>query len=497
MREPLLFIFELANNHNGDVEHGIRVIEHMAEVAEKYPFDFAFKFQYRSLETLIHKDYRDRLDLKYIRRFTETKLSEEEFLILKRTAEKNGFRTICTPFDEEATERVVAHGYDIIKIASCSFTDWPLLEKIASYDRPVIASSAGASLEEIDRVVMFFKNRSVDFTLMHCVGEYPTEDKNLHLSQIDFFRNRYPGLRIGFSTHESPENTDSIKIAIAKGAKVFERHVGLDTKRYPINAYSSTPKQVDRWLKSAAKAMEICGLGEERKPFTQKEIQDLRGLKRGVFAKKDLKVGDILSTENVYYAIPCEEGQLLANDLSKYHRFTLKQPLNADQKIQQTDVEKESIREKVLQAVNEVAELLKKSDIALPEKLELEISHHYGLERFREYGAAIVNIINREYCKKLIILLPGQKHPMHYHCKKEETFHMLYGSMQIRLDGEEKEMKKGDLLTVERRIPHGFASKEGCVFEEISTTHYKEDSFYEDEQILENPERKTLISIRL
>lgn len=497
MKKNLLFIFELANNHNGDVEHGIRVIENMAQVAQKYPFEFAFKFQYRSLDTLIHRDYRNRLDLKYIKRFSDTKISEKEFLMLKEAVERSGFTTICTPFDEEAVDRVVSHGYEVLKIASCSFTDWSLLERIASHDKPVIASSAGASIEEIDNVVMFFKNRSIDFTLMHCVGEYPTEDKNLHLSQIDFFRNRYPEITIGFSTHESPENMDSIKMAIAKGARVFERHVGLDTEKYPINAYSSTPNQVDRWLRSATKAIEMCGVSDERKPFTQKEIDDLRGLKRGVFAKEDLKVGDVLSAEKIYYAIPCEAGQILANDMSKYHRFTLKTDLKAHQKVQESDVDKRSIRTQVLQAVNEVSDLLRKSDIALPKKLELEISHHYGLERFHEYGAAIVNIINREYCKKLIVLLPDQQHPIHHHCQKEETFHVLYGEMKVVLDGETRNLCKGDLLTVERNAKHSFSSKEGCIFEEISTTHYKNDSFYEDEQIVQNHERKTLISIVL
>ncbi len=65
---------------------------------------------------------------------------------------------------------------------------------------------------------------------MHCVGEYPTSKKNLELNQIDVLRQRYPEVPIGYSTHEDPNNFDAIKIAIGKGAAVFERHVGVKTK---------------------------------------------------------------------------------------------------------------------------------------------------------------------------------------------------------------------------------------------------------------------------
>jgi len=67
----------------------------------------------------------------------------------------------------------------------------------------------------------------------------------------------------------------------------------------------------------------------------------------------------------------------------------------------------------------------------------------------------------------------------------------LFGDMLVKVDGQEKNLKAGDMLTVERNMPHSFVSTNGCVFEEISTTHYKNDSFYEDEKVVANKERKT------
>ena len=93
---------------------------------------------------------------------------------------------------------------DYIKIASCSLADWPLIEKIALTNKPVIFSTAGSDLESIDAMVSFFRNRNIEASLLHCVGLYPTPSSELNIGQIRVFRERYPEMRIGYSTHEDP-----------------------------------------------------------------------------------------------------------------------------------------------------------------------------------------------------------------------------------------------------------------------------------------------------
>ena len=202
---------------------------------------------------------RGREDVKYVKRFEETRLSDASFQELVREMRDNGFQTVCTPFDEPSVDKIEAHAIESIKVASCSFTDWPLLERIAQSDKPVIASTAGATLEEIDNVVSFFLHRHKQLTLMHCVAEYPTPDASLQVNQIALLQARYPDCRIGYSTHESPDNTLAVALAVAKGARVFEKHVVLPTARYPANAYSANPAQIRAWLESARRALAICG----------------------------------------------------------------------------------------------------------------------------------------------------------------------------------------------------------------------------------------------
>ena len=216
-----LFVLEMANNHMGDLAHGLEVIRKFGIVCKAFPeFNFAFKLQYRNLDTFIHPALKGNTDIKYIKRFEETKLNRTDFDLLVSEMRANGFLTMATPFDEDSIGVIVDQKLDIVKVASCSFNDWPLLERIVETNLPIIASTAGATIEDIDRVVSFFQHRKKSFAIMHCVGEYPTADEKLHASQIDFLKKRYPEVKIGFSTHENPDNNDVIKIAIAKGAEL-------------------------------------------------------------------------------------------------------------------------------------------------------------------------------------------------------------------------------------------------------------------------------------
>lgn len=486
-----LFIFEMANNHQGSVEHGLRIIREIYEVCKEFDFNYGFKLQYRDLDTFIHPDYKDAMDVKYVKRFSDTRLTAKEYKILKDEIQRLNFVSICTPFDEISVDLLEQHGFDVIKIASCSFTDWPLLEKIANAKKSIIASTAGVDLEDIDKVESFFRHRDKDLSLMHCVAEYPTKHENLQLNQIRLLRHRYPNVRIGYSTHENPDNLDSVKLAVAMGASIFEKHVGVSDEGIELNAYSATPQQIYHWLKSAKEAFDMCGVADGRHEFTQKELADLRALRRGVFVKRPIKKGEKLNLSNIFYAIPDFENQILANDMSKYKDFYVNVDVDTNKPIYYQDVNVADIRGNVAAIINQVKSILSEARIAIPDKTEFELSHHYGIENFADYGATIINCVNREYCKKIIVLVPGQKHPVHHHKLKEETFHVLYGEITINLDGQERVYKAGDIVLVERRVNHSFAAKNGAVFEEISTTHYLDDSYYDDEKVKDNKKRKT------
>ena len=145
-------------------------------------------------------------------------------------------------------------------------------------------------------------------------------------------------------------------------------------------------------------------------------------------------------------------------------------------------------------ALQAVKTMIHEAGVQVGPRLEVELSHHRGIERFGDTGVAIVSRFNREYCKKLLAMLPGQDHPEQYHHQKEETFVVLHGTMRLWLDGVERECGPGDVVTVARGVRHRFQAITGVVFEEISSTHQVQDSFYTDPAIGANPHRKTFLA---
>ncbi len=488
-----LIIFEMANSHQGSVEHGINIIKEMGKIARKYNVKAAVKLQYRDIDTFIHPDYKGRTDVAHISRFESTKLNYDDFSRLVDAIRKEEMIAMSTPFDEAGVGWCRDQGLDIIKVASCSSMDWPLLEEIAGAQKPVIISLGGKSISDVDKIYNFFSHRNCQFAFMHCVAEYPVPEERIQLDFMDVLKKRYPGMVIGYSGHENPEDKCIPMMAVAKGAKILERHVGLPTETIKLNSYSMNPHQADEWVKTIVTARNMCTLKKDNKKYiSQEEKESLRSLMRGCYAKRKISAGEQLTRENVFFAMPCMENQLTSGEFQEGMTASRDYDYNAEIHEVRNITDVGLARE----VIHEAKGLLLESGIKIGDNYEVELSHHYGIKHFRQTGATIINIINREYCKKLIIVLPGQNHPNHFHKVKEETFQLLYGELDIVIDGVERHMYAGDIQTVLRNQMHAFSSNVGAIFEEISTTHIKGDSYYEDKMIAgKDPmERKTVIS---
>jgi sialic acid synthase SpsE/quercetin dioxygenase-like cupin family protein len=492
VQDPLI-VLDLANNHNGSVDHAKAIIQALASMPERTNHRIAIKFQYRDLDTFVHPDFQDRFDLHYIKRFLSTRLTWDQFAELTDFAHEYGFLTAATPFDEASVPWVVSHGHDFLKVASASITDWPLWEAIGRTDLPIVASTAAASLADVDRVASFLSHRNRDFALMHCVAAYPTRDEDLIMDRIDLMRERYPEAPIGFSTHEDPDNDLAGPIALAKGCVLLERHVGHGSADSPLNTYSSEPEVVNSWLMRLSAAAKMCGGFDRLRHVNPAEVEALNGLRRGVFFRHDVQPGTRVSDEDVFFAIPLAEGQITANDWSKYLHVECAAGGQAKQPVLWADVDISDRNAEVQGFVDQVTDFLRESGVTYPDNAEMELSHHQGLGNFPQVGMTMITVVNREYCKKLLIMLPGQEHPEQWHEIKEETFHVLHGDLTLWLDGVPTELAPGDVVVVERGVRHRFASPKGCVIEEISTRHEGADSFYVDAAIMANPNRKTFV----
>lgn len=488
-----LFLFDLANNHQGSVEHGLSIVRAIGKIVQKEKIRGAIKFQFRQLDSFIHPSHKIGSKNKHIPRFLSTRLETKQFQILLQAVRNEGLLAVCTPFDEESVDLAAGMGFDALKVASCSAMDWPLLEKIAESCHPIIFSTGGLQINQIDDLASFFEHRACEFAMMHCVSIYPIPENDFQLNQIDVLKKRYPGKTVGWSTHENPDEIAPVQIAVAKGARMFERHVGIATQDIKLNAYSATPEQVNRWIAAWKQAVELCGSAERK--INSVEQESLESLRRGVYVREEIKKGQSISRKQVYFAMPYVEGQLKSGNWSDKIVAADDIKINTPVLVEGVVIAHDPYYQILKDSVHEVKAQLNEARIALNSEFEVEYSHHYGISRFREYGAVIINCINREYCKKILVQLPGQKHPMHYHPLKEETFQVLHGDLTANVDGHIRVLVPGDVCLVMPGVWHSFSTDGGCVFEEVSTTHFNTDSVYKDSKInkLQRHERKTVV----
>jgi sialic acid synthase SpsE len=333
-----LFVLELANNHWGKLQRGLKIIDDFAEVVKKNGVRASIKLQFRNVDEFIHRDYRDCEDVRYIKKTLATQMPWENRRAMVDRVRSHGMVPMVTPFDEVSVDKCVEFGVEILKIASSDIRDKTLLRKIASTGLPVIASSGGADQHHIDALVNYFTSRDIPFALNHCVSIYPSEDSELELNQIDYLKARYPGVTIGLSTHEQRDWHDSILIAYGKGARTFERHVDIDYEGVPVSAYCTKPEQADVWFKAFLKAREMCGgTAEAKRIVPAKERVYLDELVRGVYVKRHLPAGHVLTDEDVYLAVPLLKGQISTREFESGE--ILRTPLPADEPILLGDID--------------------------------------------------------------------------------------------------------------------------------------------------------------
>ena len=487
----MLYIFEMANNHQGSVAHAKRIIEEFAAVAQEMGVNAAIKFQFRQLDTFVHDDFKES-DLKFVKRFRSTRLTKDEFKEILDHVRSHGLTTIATPFDNESLPWLENLDVDVVKVASCSVDDWPLLNAICKINKKIIISTGGASMTTLRKVYELFKHNQRDFAFMHCVGEYPTPVEASNLNRIRLMKEEFPDIEVGLSTHESPLERSLAPEAVAMGCTILEKHVGVPTEEISLNAYSNTPAQMKETIQNVQRTFAaLYGTSET-------EVESLGALKRGVYLKNTILPGHLFAADDFYYAMPCQEGQFNVSSVPELLEMVATTSIPAGKPLLHSASRTQQDESIIQRVVTDTLEILKTARIPLSGKESVEISAHYGLDIFGEVGALIIDKVNREYCKKIIVVFPGQTHPVHHHIKKEEAFELLHGDCVLTLNSKAIKMKKGDPILINRGVKHGFESESGCVIEEISTTHVPGDSVYEDARINTLPltERKVKISLQ-
>ena len=175
------------------------------------------------------------------------------------------------------------------KISSSDITNFPLLKKIASKNKPVLLSTGASSMMEIKDAINFLrKNKCNKIVIMHCILNYPTLDEDANLGMIKDLKKEFPDNVIGYSDHTLPNpEMQNIVIASALGAKVIEKHFTLNKKLKGNDHYHSMDFND---LKNLRKRLTLTKkiLGKSNKTYLKSEINSRKFARRSLVCTKDL-----------------------------------------------------------------------------------------------------------------------------------------------------------------------------------------------------------------
>ncbi|MCF7885653.1 MAG: N-acetylneuraminate synthase family protein [Candidatus Marinimicrobia bacterium] len=301
----MFYIAEIGLNHNGS----LKLARQMVRAAQEAGAD-AVKFQSIQAEKLIARHtFENPVDgfgfskVKTVGDFWRKVSIDERFhREIKKLCDNIGIEFMSTPFDRESVEWLEEIGVKRFKIASGDLTNYPLIEHILTKNKPVILSTGGAKIDEIQSSINFIRDKTpnIDLSVLHCVSLYPTPPALANLQAIDQLQLLHSG-PIGFSDH-----TLGFHLAlgaIARGAEIIEKHFTIDQKLPgPDQSISATPPIFSKIVKlgnDINKALQADG-----KQLSSQEKDELNDMRRSIVAAKDMNSGTILTSNDLEYKRP-------------------------------------------------------------------------------------------------------------------------------------------------------------------------------------------------
>ena len=289
--EPVFIIAEVGINHNGDVEIARKLIDASASAGAD-----CVKFQMRDLEDLYvttdSSDLKENLNTQYsLDLLKKVQLSPEELFSLFDYSKEKGLFPLCTPFDLKSAERLIEYGMEAYKIGSPDLTNHDLLRKLVATGKPIIVSTGMSDEHEISATSRLLRRLSAKYILMHCNSTYPAPFQDVQLQLM----NKLGTTVYGYSGHE--RGIHVAIAAVARGAKVVEKHITLDRDMEGTDHKASLLPEEFRNMVEGIRQVEAT-LGSSRsRSMTQGEKMNRANLAKSLVAKQDINKGEIITEQ--------------------------------------------------------------------------------------------------------------------------------------------------------------------------------------------------------
>lgn len=299
--KPAFLIAEIGINHNGSVDLAKRLVDRAAEAGA----DCA-KFQMRNLRTLYRNEGADHvkedLGAQYVLDLVERfSLTPENMFSVFDHCRAAGILPLCTPWDVESVQALNDYGMEAYKVASADLTNHPLLRAIAATRKPAIVSTGMSSEAEIAESIALLRRLNVRHVLLHCNSTYPAPFKDVNLRYIDRLR-EISGGPVGYSGHERGWHVAIA--AIARGAKIIEKHFTLDRgMEGNDHKVSLLPDEFRAMVQAIREVEEALGSADERR-VSPGEAMNREALAKSLVVAKDIAAGAKITAEFVTIKSP-------------------------------------------------------------------------------------------------------------------------------------------------------------------------------------------------
>lgn len=259
--------------------------------------------------------------------------SEAQDRELKKYAEDLGLIYLSTPFSRAAADRLHKMNVSAYKIGSGECNNYPLIEHIASFGKPIILSTGMNDIASIIPAVKILKKHKVPFALLHCVSMYPTPYEKVSLGAITNIKKSFKEAVLGLSDHSIGVYT--CLGAVSLGASILEKHFTSDKKwPGPDVPISIDPMELKELIVGSRAIHQALG-GQKR--ILKEEKPTIDFAYACVVSTKNIKKGEKFTKENIWVKRP-GTGELLAKDYHRVLNQTARSDIQAGAQIRRRDV---------------------------------------------------------------------------------------------------------------------------------------------------------------
>jgi N-acetylneuraminate synthase len=296
---PPLVVAEIGINHGGDLE----VAKTMADSAIAAGAE-VIKHQTHVVEDEMSPEARQvvpgNADISIYEIMQRCALSESDEIALQRHVEERGAIFISTPFSRAAADRLQRMRVPAYKIGSGECNNYPLLEHVAGFGKPVILSTGMNDLEAVAKAVAVFRSHRLPLALLHCTNIYPTPPDLVRLGAMVELAEAFPDCVVGLSDH-STSNYPCLG-AVALGASILERHYTDSMTREGPDIVCSMDPQALAALIEGSRVIRAASGG--RKDAVAEEAPTIRFAFASVVTTRPVKAGETFNEDNLWVRRP-------------------------------------------------------------------------------------------------------------------------------------------------------------------------------------------------